>query len=103
MLHSPPMYKAFRPDLQNPSREEAEVAAGATMRTGTGADSTIDLAAWQAGARSMTPSNVDGKAATASKAEAAAKVGPTSGGDVITRIPIRRDRGQGAHRHRVRR
>ena len=24
-LHSPPMYKAFRPDLQNPSREEAEV------------------------------------------------------------------------------
>jgi hypothetical protein len=25
MLHSPPMYKAFRPDLQNPTREEAEV------------------------------------------------------------------------------
>ena len=65
-------------------------AAGATMRTGTGADSTIDLAAWKASASGMTPSNVDGKAATASKAEAqaAAKVGPTSGGDVITRIPI---------------
>ena len=25
MLHSPPMYRAFRPDLQNPTREEAEV------------------------------------------------------------------------------
>ncbi len=25
MLHSPPMYKAFRPDLQNPTREDAEV------------------------------------------------------------------------------
>lgn len=26
MLHSPPMYRAFRPDLQNPSREEAEAS-----------------------------------------------------------------------------
>ncbi|MBV9639433.1 MAG: mycofactocin-coupled SDR family oxidoreductase [Mycobacteriaceae bacterium] len=25
MLHSPPMYRAFRPDLQHPSREDAEV------------------------------------------------------------------------------
>ena len=25
MLHSPPMYRAFRPDLQNPTREEAEL------------------------------------------------------------------------------
>jgi SDR family mycofactocin-dependent oxidoreductase len=25
MLHSPPMYRAFRPDLQNPTREDAEV------------------------------------------------------------------------------
>src|ERR1700678_1752993 len=24
MLHSPPMYRAFRPDLQNPTREDAE-------------------------------------------------------------------------------
>jgi SDR family mycofactocin-dependent oxidoreductase len=26
MLHSPPMYRAFRPDLQNPTREEAELS-----------------------------------------------------------------------------
>jgi NAD(P)-dependent dehydrogenase (short-subunit alcohol dehydrogenase family) len=25
MLHSPPMYRAFRPDLANPTREDAEV------------------------------------------------------------------------------
>jgi SDR family mycofactocin-dependent oxidoreductase len=25
MLHSPPMYRAFRPDLQNPTREDAEL------------------------------------------------------------------------------
>jgi SDR family mycofactocin-dependent oxidoreductase len=25
MLHSPPMYRAFRPDLQNPAREDAEL------------------------------------------------------------------------------
>ncbi len=25
MLHSPPMYKAFRPDLPNPTREDAEL------------------------------------------------------------------------------
>ncbi|MET8357910.1 S8 family serine peptidase [Micromonospora sp. NPDC005171] len=65
-------------------------AAGATGRTGKGADSTIDLTAWKTGASGMKPSNVDGKAATASAAEAqaAGKVGPTSGGDVITRIAI---------------
>ena len=65
-------------------------AAGATGRTGTGAASTIDLAAWKAGTSGMKPSNVDGKAATSSTAEAqaAAKVGTTSGGDVITRITI---------------
>ncbi|BCY08308.1 S8 family serine peptidase [Actinoplanes sp. L3-i22] len=65
-------------------------AAGATARTGTGAASKIDLAAWKAGASGMKPSTVDGKPATSSTAEAqaAAKVGPTAGGDVITRIPI---------------
>ncbi|MEU5565020.1 S8 family serine peptidase [Micromonospora musae] len=65
-------------------------ATGATARTGTGADSTIDLTAWKAGASGMKPSNADGKAATAKAAEAqaAGKVGVTSGGDVITRIPI---------------
>ncbi|MFC0507020.1 S8 family serine peptidase [Micromonospora costi] len=65
-------------------------AVGATTRTGTGADSTIDLTAWKTGASGMKPSNVDGKAATASaaEAEAAGKVGTTSGGDVITRIAI---------------
>ncbi len=65
-------------------------AAGATARTGKAGASTIDLAAWKAGASGMKPSNADGKAETAAKAEAqaAAKVGPTSGGDVITRIPI---------------
>ena len=26
MLHSAPMYRAFRPDLQNPTREDAELA-----------------------------------------------------------------------------
>ena len=26
MLHSPPMYRAFRPDLQNPTRADAELA-----------------------------------------------------------------------------
>src|SRR5204862_145799 len=25
MLHSPPMYRAFRPDLRNPTREDAEI------------------------------------------------------------------------------
>ncbi|SIN36917.1 S8 family serine peptidase [Micromonospora cremea] len=65
-------------------------ATGATARTGKGADSTIDLTAWKAGASGMKPSNVDGKAATAKAAEAqaAGKVGATSGGDVITRIAI---------------
>ncbi|MEU4555974.1 S8 family serine peptidase [Micromonospora violae] len=65
-------------------------AADATARTAKGGASTIDLAAWKNGAGGMKPSNVDGKAATVAKAEAqaAAKVGPTSGGDVITRIPI---------------
>jgi subtilisin family serine protease len=68
--------------------------AGAIARTGTGAASTIDLAAWKAGASGVKPSNVDGKPATSSAAssvtaaQAAAKVGATSGGDVITRIAI---------------
>ncbi|GAA1406967.1 hypothetical protein GCM10009662_39780 [Catellatospora coxensis] len=65
-------------------------AAGATTRTGKGAASTIDLTAWKAGASGMKPSNVDGRTATVSAAEAqaAGKVGATAGGDVITRIPI---------------
>ncbi|MEU7825857.1 S8 family serine peptidase [Catellatospora sp. NPDC049133] len=65
-------------------------AAGATTRTGKGATSAIDLTAWKAGASGMKPSNVDGKPATVSAAEAqaAAKVGATSGGDVITRIAV---------------
>ncbi|MEO3748229.1 S8 family serine peptidase [Plantactinospora sp. B5E13] len=65
-------------------------ASGTTARTGTGAASTIDLTAWKAGASGTKPSNVDGKATTTSAAEtqAAAKVGPTAGGDVITRIAI---------------
>ncbi|MEU8207809.1 S8 family serine peptidase [Micromonospora sp. NPDC049044] len=65
-------------------------AAGATGRIGKGAASTIDLTAWKAGASGMKPSNVDGKAATASAAaaQAAATVGPTAGGDVLTRIAI---------------
>lgn len=77
-------------DLGEAARHPELDAAGATTRTGTGAHSTIDLTAWKAGASGMKPSNADGKAATASTAEAqaAAKVGPTSGGDVITRIPI---------------
>ncbi|PSK66837.1 Bacillopeptidase F [Micromonospora sp. MH33] len=77
-------------DLGEAARHPELDAAGATARTGTGAASTIDLTAWKTGASGMKPSNVDGKATTSSAAEAqaAAKVGPTSGGDVITRIPI---------------
>ncbi|MBQ1026163.1 S8 family serine peptidase [Micromonospora sp. C95] len=77
-------------DLGEAARHPELDAAGATTRTGKGADSTIDLAAWRAGASGMKPSNVDGKAATASAAEAqaAGKVGATAGGDVITRITI---------------
>lgn len=64
--------------------------AGATTRTGTGADSTIDLTAWTAGASDMTPSNVDGEleASVAAEADAALKLGATAGGEVITRIAI---------------
>ncbi|MEV0217444.1 S8 family serine peptidase [Micromonospora sp. NPDC050695] len=65
-------------------------ATGRTARTGKGAASTIDLAAWKKDASGTKPSNVDGIAAKSSTAEAqaAAKVGATVGGDVITRIPI---------------
>ncbi|PRX45844.1 carboxypeptidase family protein [Nonomuraea fuscirosea] len=77
-------------DLGEAARHHELDAAGATTRTGTGADSTIDLKAWKAGASGMKRSNVDGEAAKASAAEAKAadKVGKTSGGDVITRIEI---------------
>ncbi|MEU4479434.1 S8 family serine peptidase [Micromonospora sp. NPDC023966] len=77
-------------DLGEAARHPELDATGATARTGTGAASTIDLTAWKAGASGMKPSNVDGKAATSSAAEAqaAGKVGPTAGGDVITRIAI---------------
>ncbi|MEU4679112.1 S8 family serine peptidase [Micromonospora sp. NPDC023737] len=77
-------------DLAEAARHPELDATGATTRTGKGADSTIDLTAWKAGASGMKPSNADGKAATASvtEAQAAAKVGTTSGGDVITRIEI---------------
>ncbi|AGL19172.1 S8 family serine peptidase [Actinoplanes sp. N902-109] len=77
-------------DLGEAARHPELDAAGATARTGTGAASTIDLAAWKAGASGMKPSKVDGRTAVSSTAEAkaAARVGTTSGGDVITRIPI---------------
>ncbi|NES28195.1 S8 family serine peptidase [Micromonospora terminaliae] len=77
-------------DLGEAARHPELDATGATARTGTGAASTIDLAAWKAGASGMKPSNLDGTAATAKAAEAqaAGKVGVTSGGDVITRIAI---------------
>ncbi|GIF23232.1 hypothetical protein BJ973_000412 [Actinoplanes tereljensis] len=61
-------------------------AAGATARTGAGAASTIDLAAWKAGASGVKPSNV--ATSSLAEAQAATKVGATSGGDVITRIAI---------------
>src|SRR5260370_16588892 len=32
MLHSRPMYKGFRPDLENPPREEAEIASRMLQR-----------------------------------------------------------------------
>jgi len=65
-------------------------ADGATTRTGTGADSTIDLAGWNAGTGDTTPSTVDGDLTVSAAAEeaAAAQVGATAGGDVITRIEI---------------
>ncbi|MEV1015162.1 S8 family serine peptidase [Micromonospora sp. NPDC049801] len=77
-------------DLGEAARHPELDATGATARTGVGAASTIDLAGWKAGASGMKPSNVDGKPATPSLAEAqaAARVGATSGGDVITRIAI---------------
>jgi subtilisin family serine protease len=65
-------------------------APAATTRTGTGATSTIDLAGWKNGAAGFTTSNVDGKSTSSARAEAsaAAKVGPTAGGDVITKFEI---------------
>lgn len=77
-------------DLAEAARHPELDAPAATARTGTGADSTIDLTAWKAGVSGMTPSNVDGKTAKSSSAEAqaAAKVGPTAGGDVITSFEI---------------
>ncbi|GAA5196069.1 S8 family serine peptidase [Microbacterium jejuense] len=65
-------------------------AAGATTRIGTGADSTIDLTAWRTGAGDPAASNVDGELTVSAAAEqtAAAQVGATAGGDVITRIEI---------------
>ncbi len=77
-------------DLAEAERHPELDAAGATTRTGTGADSTIDLTAWTAGASDMTPSNVDGEveASAAAEADAALKVGATAGGEVITRIEI---------------
>ncbi|KAF2415153.1 peptidase S8 [Microbacterium sp. B35-04] len=77
-------------DLGEAERHPELDGAGATTRTGTGADSTIDLTAWTAGASDMTPSNVDGEleASAAAEADAALKVGATAGGEVITRIAI---------------
>ncbi|WP_127502179.1 S8 family serine peptidase [Actinoplanes solisilvae] len=77
-------------DLGEVARHPELDATGATTRTGTGAASKIDLAAWKAGASGMKPSSADGKAATSSvtEAQAGARVGQTSGGDVITRISI---------------
>ncbi|MCL1871095.1 MAG: malectin domain-containing carbohydrate-binding protein [Promicromonosporaceae bacterium] len=65
-------------------------APAATTRTGTGATSTIDLAGWKNGASGFSKSNVDGKPESSAVAEAAAaaKVGPTAGGDVITKFEI---------------
>ncbi|MEU4235690.1 S8 family serine peptidase [Actinoplanes sp. NPDC026619] len=77
-------------DLGEAARHPELDAAGATARTGTGAASKIDLAAWKAGATGMKPSNVatSSTASIVTEAQAAAKVGATSGGDVITRITI---------------
>ncbi|WP_430789479.1 S8 family serine peptidase [Actinoplanes sp. G11-F43] len=61
-----------------------------TAGTTTGTAGTVDPAGWRAGASGMKKSNVDGAETASSAAEklAAAKVGTTAGGDVITRIPI---------------
>ena len=73
--------------LGEAARHPALDAAGATRRTGTGAASTIDLAAWRAGASGMTPSDV-ADTAGGTAAQAAGKVGKTAGGEVITRFPL---------------
>ncbi|BCJ50524.1 hypothetical protein Asp14428_19990 [Actinoplanes sp. NBRC 14428] len=76
--------------LDETARHPELDAAAVTARTAKGATSTIDLAKWKAGASGMKPSNADGKATTSSSAEAraSAKVGATSGGEVISRISI---------------
>ncbi|SNY38684.1 S8 family serine peptidase [Paractinoplanes atraurantiacus] len=64
--------------LGEASRHPELDATGTTARTGAGAASTIDLAAWKAGATGVKPSS----------AASAVKVGATSGGEVISRISI---------------
>ncbi|MBE1876668.1 S8 family serine peptidase [Myceligenerans pegani] len=67
-------------------------ADDATARTGTGADSTIDLTAWnEAAARGHEPSAAEGRAKQNADTAAAGEpdeIGTHAGGDVITRIPI---------------
>ncbi|WP_460890337.1 S8 family serine peptidase [Promicromonospora xylanilytica] len=81
-------------DLGEAARHPELDTAGATARTGAGADSTIDLSAWNEAAKASAgdhePSLTDGQGrkADAALAEAADQVGTHSGGDVITRIPL---------------
>ncbi|MFU8854525.1 S8 family serine peptidase [Micromonospora sp. SL1-18] len=77
-------------DLGEAGRHPELDATGATERTGTGADSTIDLTAWNTTSTGMQPSSFDGTSTKvdAAAARAADKIGTTSGGDVITRIAI---------------
>jgi subtilisin family serine protease len=81
-------------DLGEAARHPELDTGAATARTGTGADSTIDLSAWNEAAKASAgdhePSQADGKGAQADAvlAEAADQVGTHSGGDVITRIKL---------------
>ncbi|MBO0610250.1 S8 family serine peptidase [Myceligenerans salitolerans] len=79
-------------DLGEAERHPELDADDATARTSTGADSAIDLTAWNeaaAAARGQESSAAEGPTKDADAVAAAAdEMGTHSGGDVITRIPI---------------
>ena len=77
-------------DLGEAARHPELDPAQVTERTGTGAESTIDLTGWQAASTGMEPSSSDpaGAPLDVAAAQADDRLGTHSGGDVITRIQI---------------
>ena len=62
MLHSPPMYKAFRPDLENPTREDAEIVfplicRRCRSRTSSPRTSARPCCSWPATRRATSPAS----------------------------------------------